>query len=474
MANIVLKTYAAGDNNQGSVTPQNDALIYQAAVPVNGLFFGGAITLSSANVLHVAAGMGIIGGRFFEVLESDISVQLSASGDLLGRLYIHLDLSNADNPIEINAVTGASLPALQGDPDLNISNGVFDMELCTFSINELTISNIVQTFPTITAVNNQIRRATAYSANDFVLCQSASGALIFICTTAGTTAVQEPTAYASVASGSNVTDGTAVFKAYNLYSWIEGKAPKSHASTGTTYGIGTTTKYGHCMTINGLTQASHADGKALSAYQGKVLNDNKAPNNHASSATTYGVGTTANYGHNKIIDDLTKTALTNGESLSAHQGNVLGSLIAPIESNASSASKTYAIGEQFILNGLLSEATAAITQGSAFVLDGNYKLSDSITKQMSNIFMGSAESITLPYTTKKAGFLMIYINPSSVAGGTVHIRVNRSDGSTLASALSSGNGEANSSWVPIPKGATISQNYINNASASYIFYPLFN
>lgn len=216
MANIVLKTYAAGDNNQGSVTPQNDALIYQAAVPMNGLFFGGAITLSSANVLHVAAGMGIIGGRFFEVLESDISVQLSASGDLLGRLYIHLDLSNADNPIEINAVTGASLPALQGDPDLNISNGVFDMELCTFDINELTISNIVQTFPTITAANNQIRRATAYSVNDFVLCQSASDALIFVCTTAGTTAIQEPKAYATVTDGNTVTDGTAVFKAVSV------------------------------------------------------------------------------------------------------------------------------------------------------------------------------------------------------------------------------------------------------------------
>ena len=216
MANIVLKTYAAGDNNQGSVTPQNDALIYQAAVPMNGLFFGGIITLSSANVLHVAAGMGIIGGRFFEVLEGDVSVQLSTSGDLLGRLYIHLDLSNADNPIEINAVTGASLPTLQGDPDLNISNGVFDMELCTFSINELTISNIVQTFPTITAANNQIRRATAYSVNDFALCQSANDALIFICTTAGTTAVQEPKAYATVTDGNTVTDGTAVFKAVSV------------------------------------------------------------------------------------------------------------------------------------------------------------------------------------------------------------------------------------------------------------------
>lgn len=50
-------------------------------------------------------------------------------------------------------------------------------------------------------------------------------------------------------------------------------APSSHASSDTTYGVGTTANYGHVKTINGLTQASHVNGTALSAYQGKVLND---------------------------------------------------------------------------------------------------------------------------------------------------------------------------------------------------------
>lgn len=52
-----------------------------------------------------------------------------------------------------------------------------------------------------------------------------------------------------------------------------GKAPKSHASTASTYGLGTTSNYGHVKTVNGLTTSAHADGLALSAYQGKVLND---------------------------------------------------------------------------------------------------------------------------------------------------------------------------------------------------------
>ena len=216
MANIVLKTFAAGDDGQGTVTPQDDALIYQNAIPMNGIFSGATVTLSEANVLHVAAGFGIIGGRFFEINESDITVELSSSGTLLGRLYIHLELTNADVPISINVATGATLPALVGDPDLNINDGAFDLELATFNVSEVTISDIVNTFPIISKANNQLRRATAYSINDMVLCQSASDSLIFICTTAGTTAIQEPTAYQTVTDGNTVTDGTAVFKAVSV------------------------------------------------------------------------------------------------------------------------------------------------------------------------------------------------------------------------------------------------------------------
>lgn len=54
---------------------------------------------------------------------------------------------------------------------------------------------------------------------------------------------------------------------------INGKAPTSHASATNTYGLGTASNYGHVKTINELTQSSHVDGTALSAYQGKVLND---------------------------------------------------------------------------------------------------------------------------------------------------------------------------------------------------------
>ena len=64
---------------------------------------------------------------------------------------------------------------------------------------------------------------------------------------------------------------------------LDAKAPTSHASSASTYGLGTTSNYGHVKTINDLTQSSHSNGAALSAYQGYVLKqavDGKANSSH--------------------------------------------------------------------------------------------------------------------------------------------------------------------------------------------------
>ena len=54
---------------------------------------------------------------------------------------------------------------------------------------------------------------------------------------------------------------------------LKGKCQKSHATSATTYGVGTGSNYGHCKTINNLTKSSYVNGEALSAYQGKVLKE---------------------------------------------------------------------------------------------------------------------------------------------------------------------------------------------------------
>ncbi len=50
------------------------------------------------------------------------------------------------------------------------------------------------------------------------------------------------------------------------------KAPISHSSGGTEFGVGDNQNYGHCKVVNHLSQEEHLDGLALSAHQGSVLN----------------------------------------------------------------------------------------------------------------------------------------------------------------------------------------------------------
>ena len=138
----------------------------------------------------------------------------------------------------------------------------------------------------------------------------------------------------------------------------EGRAPKAHASAQTTYGAGSAAQYGHVKlsdATNGTGDAtggvaatpkavktaydlaSQASSAASSAYDlaneaGQVATDaaqtaadaqsaaeaaqaavgGKAPTNHASTQTTYGKGTSTNYGHVKLSDSILSTADTAG------------------------------------------------------------------------------------------------------------------------------------------------------------------
>ena len=70
------------------------------------------------------------------------------------------------------------------------------------------------------------------------------------------------------------------------------KAPILHANSNTTYGVGTQTNYGHNKIVNNLTTSSYQDGLALAAYQGKLLNDKvNAANNNANGRLSSSGGT---------------------------------------------------------------------------------------------------------------------------------------------------------------------------------------
>lgn len=160
---IQLVTYA----NQ-TVTPTNDAIIYEKAVDQNGIFYGCNVTVTSNNV-NITGGYGIVCGREFVINSESIAVTLAPSGTLDGRLYVRLDLADADAPIQLLTATGNTLPALVQDDDVNYTNGVWEMELATFTVGVSSLSDVVETFDTIEGTTNLVNEAFTPTLQPFTL-----------------------------------------------------------------------------------------------------------------------------------------------------------------------------------------------------------------------------------------------------------------------------------------------------------------
>lgn len=170
------------------------------------------------------------------------------------------------------------------------------------------------------------------------------------------------TDFVPISNSEEIADIVADIAAINTA--LNGKAPTSHAVNASTYGLGTSGVYGH-VKLTDATNTTEANGKAAkgiaaSAYavklaydrgslgvtnaataksaadaadakavaaqgtadaavtaaekaQGEVdalelVVDGKAPINHASTTTTYGAGSSANYGHVKLSDSTSSSS----------------------------------------------------------------------------------------------------------------------------------------------------------------------
>ena len=129
--------------NQKTIAPKDDALIQQYALGQDGFFYGGTPTYTGGNTIHFQSGEGMMCGREFVLEDTDVSAALPASGTLLGQVYIHVDLSNTDNPIELICETAETLTELTKDENLNVNNGTYDLQLCTFTANVSNITDLV-------------------------------------------------------------------------------------------------------------------------------------------------------------------------------------------------------------------------------------------------------------------------------------------------------------------------------------------
>ena len=158
---IRLVTYA---NQQ--VTPQNDAVLTNLETPNNGIIFGCEISIKNASTLHINSGMGVIYGREFEIVDSDISVPLPGAGTEVGQLYIHIDLANTSEPIQILVEAGASLTPMVDDANLNVTTGITEYQLATFNVSTATISDLVVTFENTKDIRTELGDADISGIGD--------------------------------------------------------------------------------------------------------------------------------------------------------------------------------------------------------------------------------------------------------------------------------------------------------------------
>lgn len=141
--------------------------------------------------------------------------------------------------------------------------------------------------------------------------------------------------------------------------------------------------------INRTQDLSGKQDKLVSGTNIKTINSTSllgsgnvavAPTSHASSATTYGLGTTSNYGHVKLADNLTTSATTNGVALDAYQGKLLND---KISNKVNKAGDTMTgdltlSGKSLVINSSANSQTVAIIDSRI----------DSDVKPTANVFTG--------------------------------------------------------------------------------------
>ena len=124
--------------------------------------------------------------------------------------------------------------------------------------------------------------------------------------------------------------------------------------------------------------------------------------------------------------------------------------IAPVETDASSASTAYAVGKQLILNDILYNVTAAISSGDALVVGTNISASDDLSTQIedANSRIGAVSSQTLAANATSVSFSV----PTS---GNHLIDFWASDGSNYTAIDTSVSGTATLTYDAVSSARTI-------------------
>lgn len=263
--------------------------------------------------------------------------------------------------LDLSAVDADMKPIHVGDYVRIIStpHGINKKLLCTAKTTDLAdpASTRITIGPKTQTLTSAVKNGDAAIRSSVAAAASVSGVANKALSDAGN-AVADAASAQATAEAAQSTAADALAAAEAAASAAADKAPKAHASTETAYGVGDGSKYGHVKLSDSHTStssvsggiaatpvavksaydlASQASGTASSAYDlaneaGQVATDaaqtaadaqsaaeaaqaavgGKAPTNHASTATTYGKGTSTNYGHVKLSDSILSTSGTAG------------------------------------------------------------------------------------------------------------------------------------------------------------------
>ena len=155
---IKMNTYAGAQ-----MTAKDDGIWHDVVVPESGILQGCNMTLAGTNQIHIDRGYIMIRGRYCTVTEDTIQLTLSNTKDLQGRLYVRADLSDTKEPVKILSVASDPLPDLQQDENFNFENGVYELELATYTAGLANVTNFVQTCGTISpaASKNDVKKVEA-------------------------------------------------------------------------------------------------------------------------------------------------------------------------------------------------------------------------------------------------------------------------------------------------------------------------
>ena len=138
---------APDDGTNGIVTPVSDARLYALATAnACGIVQGVQVTSIGGSSLQVSSGWGVVFGRCFTVEQETVLAETSTGESKKGRLLIRIDLSAAEQPIKFITQVADVLPAITQE-DINAGGAIYELPLAEYSVNEISVSNLVDVSP---------------------------------------------------------------------------------------------------------------------------------------------------------------------------------------------------------------------------------------------------------------------------------------------------------------------------------------